>query len=95
MNNDFTSGVHGAFDPNITFMGGASKEVMRIDKNGVTINSEIPLDEAAQYVIGALDEHIKSLVQAEREACASLCSAVAAGRDAEAIEEAIRARGET
>jgi hypothetical protein len=28
----------------------------------------------------------------ERDACASLCSAVAAGRDAEAIEEAIRAR---
>jgi hypothetical protein len=34
-------------------------------------------------------------VDREREACASLCSAVAAGRDAEAIEEAIRARGET
>jgi hypothetical protein len=32
--------------------------------------------------------------EAEREACASLCSSVAAGRDAEAIEEAIRARGE-
>ena len=30
----------------------------------------------------------------EREACAALCSATAAGRDAEAIEEAIRARGE-
>jgi hypothetical protein len=29
----------------------------------------------------------------EREACAYLCSATAAGRDAEAIEEAIRARG--
>jgi hypothetical protein len=33
-------------------------------------------------------------VLAEREACAALCSATAAGRDAEAIEEAIRARGE-
>jgi hypothetical protein len=30
----------------------------------------------------------------EREACAALCSEVAAGKDAEAIEEAIRARGE-
>jgi hypothetical protein len=29
----------------------------------------------------------------EREACAALCSEVAAGRDAEAIEEAILARG--
>ena len=32
--------------------------------------------------------------EVEREACADLCSVVAGGRDAEAIEEAIRARGE-
>jgi hypothetical protein len=31
---------------------------------------------------------------AERKACAALCSEVAAGRDAEAIEEAILKRGE-
>jgi len=31
--------------------------------------------------------------QDEREACAALCSEVAAGRDAEDIEEAILARG--
>ena len=31
---------------------------------------------------------------AEREACAALCREVAAGKDAEAIEEAILARGE-
>jgi hypothetical protein len=38
---------------------------------------------------------IESKVRAdEREACAALCSEVAAGRDAEAIEEAILARGE-
>ena len=99
MNNDLTFGVHGAFDPNITFMGGASKEVMRIDKNGVTINSEIPLDEAAQYVIGALDEHIKSLVQAEREACAKVCDARSdedgfEGGYADQCAIEIRARGE-
>ena len=44
------------------------------------------------------DEFIYKLVNwavdREREACAALCSATAAGRDAEAIEEAIRARGE-
>ena len=44
------------------------------------------------------DEELRNMVEMaveeEREACASLCSAVAAGRDAEAIEEAIRARGE-
>jgi len=36
---------------------------------------------------------VLAVQEAEREACASLCSAVAAGWDAEAIEEAIRARG--
>ena len=44
------------------------------------------------------DEFIYRLVNwavdREREACAALCSATAAGRDAEAIEEAIRKRGE-
>ena len=40
-------------------------------------------------------EQAEDAVLAEREACAALCSAVAAGRDAEAIKEAIRARGET
>jgi hypothetical protein len=38
-------------------------------------------------------EQAEDAVLAEREACAYLCSATAAGRDAEAIEEAIRARG--
>ena len=36
----------------------------------------------------------ESAQKAEREACAALCSETAAGRDAEAIEEAILARGE-
>jgi hypothetical protein len=40
-------------------------------------------------------EKFAELVRAdEREWCAYLCSATAPGRDAEAIEEAIRARGE-
>jgi hypothetical protein len=40
-------------------------------------------------------EKFAELVRAdEREECAALCSATADGRDAEAIEEAIRARGE-
>jgi len=73
MSNDFTLGVCGAVEPNITFLENAGKEVMRIDKNGVTINSEIPLDEAAQHVINALDAHIQHLVRSEREACAEIC----------------------
>ena len=100
MNNDFTLGVCGAIEPNITFLTNASKEVMRIDKNGVTINPEIPLDEAAQHVINALDEHIKHLVRSEREACAKVCDVLAVhpeyiSRVTLLAAEEIRARGNT
>ncbi len=67
--------IRGAIEPNFTFFSGASVEVMRIYKNGVTVNPEMALDEAAQHVINALDAHIKSLIQAEREACAKVCDA--------------------
>ena len=71
MNNDFTLGIQGTVEPNITFLTNSSKEAMRIDKNGVKVNPDFPMDEAAQYVIKALDEHIKSLILAEREVCAN------------------------
>ena len=105
MNNDLTFGVHGTFDPNITFLTTASKEVMRIDNNGVTVNPDLPVDEAAQHVINALDEHIKSLIQAEREACAKVFDDINAkykwpDNVAERVAsqwcaDAIRARGNT
>jgi hypothetical protein len=100
MSNDFTLGVCGAVEPNITFLENAGKEVMRIDKNGVTINSEIPLDEAAQHVINALDAHIQHIVRSEREACAKVCeSRMTPGTGSVAIlngaAAAIRARGNT
>lgn len=68
MNNNFTLGIQGAVEPNITFLTNSSKEAMRIDKNGVWVNPDFSMDEAAQYVINALDEHIKGLIYAEREA---------------------------
>lgn len=41
-----------------------------------------------------LERFAALVVAAEKARCAALCSEVAAGRDAEAIEEAILARGE-
>jgi hypothetical protein len=99
MSSDFTLGVCGAVEPNITFLENAGKEVMRIDKNGVTISPEIPLDEAAQHVINALDAHIQHLVRSEREACAKVCDRMApiyedlGGSALESAAESIRARG--
>jgi hypothetical protein len=100
MSNDFTIGFCGAVEPNITFLENAGKEVMRIDKNGVTINVEIPFDEAAQHVINALDAHIQHIVRSEREACAEVCeSRMTPGTGSVAIlngaAAAIRARGNT
>ena len=69
--------IRGAIEPKFTFLAGASVEVMRIHKNGVTVNPAMPLDEAAQHVINALDAHIKRLIQAEREACAKVCDDMA------------------
>ncbi len=91
--------IRGAIEPNFTFLAGASVEVMRIHKNGVTVNPEMALDEAAKHVINALDAHIKSLIQAEREACAKLAWTTPEPNDEYvplrmAIHDAIRARGQ-
>ena len=107
MRNDFTLGIQGTVEPNITFLTNSSKEAMRIDKNGVKVNPDFPMDEAAQYVIKALDEHIKGLIYAEREACHALrqtlpnphehCQVSAHAYDMAiaAYGAAIRARGDT
>ena len=50
---------------NITFyntLGGGQVEVLRISKDGITTNPDVPVDEAAAAVIRALDGHINNLV---------------------------------
>jgi hypothetical protein len=84
--------IRGAIEPNFTFLAGASVEVMRIHKNGVTVNPEMALDEAAQHVINTLDAHIKNLIQAEREACALLCDQLSDSSRDLRLGAAIRAR---
>ena len=100
MSNKFTLGIQGVVEPNIIFLTNSSKEAMRIDKNGVKVNPDFPMDEAAQYVIKALDEHIKGLIYAEREACAKVCDSInekegfyECGQAEEAAKQ-IRERGE-
>lgn len=70
-------------------------EVLRLSKDGITANPEIPVDEAAKLVLAAIDSNIKLLVQKaveeEREACARI-----AERSESALHCAfnIRARGQ-
>ena len=57
--------------------------------------SDKPWSQSAVLHLVRFAELLEAKVRAdERNACAALCSEVAAGKDAEAIEEAILARGE-
>ena len=62
MSNDFKLGITGAIEPNITFLGGASKEVLRLSKDGIWANPDIPADDAAKLVLAAIDHNIKVMV---------------------------------
>jgi hypothetical protein len=52
-------------------------EVLRISKDGIWANPDIPVDEAAKLVLNAIDKNIMLLLQTvirqEREACAKVC----------------------
>jgi len=65
---------------NICFFGthaDNSTEVLRLSKDGVWANPDIPVDKAAKLVLEAIDHNIKVLVEKavadEREACAKVC----------------------
>ena len=57
-------------------------EVMRITRDGVFVNPDVAVDDAAKTVLDALDDQIKVLVQKaveeEREACAKVLDEMAA-----------------
>ena len=61
------------------YSGSAGVEVLRLSKDGLWANPEIPVDEAAKLVLDAIDYNIKLLVkkavEEEREACAKVCEA--------------------
>ena len=65
----------------IQFHTDTHTEVLRLSKDGIWANPDIPADEAAKLVLAAMDLQIKALVdkavEAEREACAKLCDALA------------------
>ena len=70
-------------------------EVLRLSKDGLWANPDIPADDAAKLVLKAIDANIKVLVQKavaeEREACAQVCEG---HYDTAKAARAIRERGE-
>ena len=71
-----------------------SVEVLRLSKDGIWANPDIPADDAAKFVLNAIGHNIKVLVQKavedEREACAKQLDALGCDHCAKAI----RARGQ-
>ena len=81
--------------------GSAGLEVLRLSKDGIWANPDIPADEAAKLVLEAIDCNIKALVDRavadEREACAKVCEeqwGIDGTRTAQEFAAAIRARGQ-
>ena len=80
--------------------GTPAKEVLRLSKDGIWANPDIPADDAAKLVLEAIDANIKVLVQkavlAEREACAKAVEQTKWSNWFQAdAAAAIRARGNT
>ena len=85
--------------------GSAGLEVLRLSKDGIWANPDIPVDEAAKLVLEAIDCNIKVMVDRavadEREACAKVCertkgldrSGWPQHYEAHELAAAIRARG--
>ena len=80
----------------------SSVDLMRMSRDGIWVNPDIPVDEAAKQVLEILDNALKNMVriavEEEREACAALCDRVAeedrhVDEQAELCAFAIRERG--
>jgi len=84
---------------NICFFGthaDNSTEVLRLSKEGIWANPDIPVDKAAKLVLEAIDHNIKVLVEKavadEREACAKVADGFIG---CDPIADKIRARSNT
>ena len=77
-------------------------EVLRLSKDGIWANPDIPVDDAAKSVLNAIGYNIKVLVEKavseEREACAKMLEAASkTGKiiSCTSAAKAIRKRGQT
>jgi hypothetical protein len=80
----------------------SSVELMKMSRDGIWVNPDIPVEETAKQVLEILDNALKNMVciavEEEREACAYLCDRVAeenrhVDEQAELCAFAIRERG--
>ena len=59
----------------------ASVELMKMSRDGIWVNPDIPVEETAKQVLEILDNALKNMVriavEEEREACAKVCEDIA------------------
>ena len=83
----------------IQFHSYSHTEVLRLSKDGIWANPEIPADDAAKLVLAAIDHNIKMMVDKaladEREACAKVVESHGTWFTTETVAAAIRARSNT
>ena len=81
----------------------SSVELMKMSRDGIWVNPDIPVEETAKQVLEILDNELKNMVriavEAEREACALVCDRIAeeeryVNEQAELCAFAIRERGQ-
>jgi hypothetical protein len=74
--------------------GTPATEVLRLSKDGIWANPDIPADDAAKLVLAAIGDNIEILVQkavlAEREACAKVCESNVWSKDVAWWQEATK-----
>ena len=93
--------IHGpTAPPNIHFYGGEDRtEILRLSKDGIWANPDVPCDEAAKKVLEAIDGYIKVMVEKAVTAAINeeieACAAIAHEAEPYQAADLIRARKRT
>ena len=72
--------LHDSRPNSVMFFGtinGEQTEVMRISKDGIWANPDVPTDDAAKALLEALDVHIRMMVDRELDREIEACAAIA------------------
>lgn len=83
--------LHDSRPTSILFCNGApdNTEVLRISKDGIWANADVPTDEAAQAVLRAVDGHIKQMIERVRSEVRQACAREAELQGCHMVADAI------
>ncbi len=90
--------LHDSRPNSVMFFGtinGEQTEVMRISKDGIWANPDVPTDDAAKALLEALDVHIRMMVDRELDREIEACAAIAHEAEPYQAADLIRKRKRT